>query len=75
MKELSRTVRILTADPRPETVNPEPEILRATPLNETYSEIQARSSIVPVQGYLALKKQPQPLGPPYDPRYSPTVGS
>ena len=28
----------------------------------------------PLQGYLAHKKQP-PLGPPYDPRYSPTVGS
>ena len=28
-----------------------------------------------VQGYLAHKKQPPPLGPPYDPRYSPTVGS
>ena len=23
----------------------------------------------------AHKKQPPPLGPPYDPRYSPTVGS
>ena len=28
-----------------------------------------------MQGYLAHKKQPPPLGPPYDPRYSPTVGS
>ena len=28
-----------------------------------------------VQGYLAHKKRPHPLGPPYDPRYSPTVGS
>ena len=28
-----------------------------------------------LQGYLAHKKQPHPLGPPYDPRYSPTVGS
>ena len=27
------------------------------------------------QGYLAHKKLPPPLGPPYDPRYSPTVGS
>ena len=26
------------------------------------------------QGYLAHKKQPPPLGPPLDPRYSPTVG-
>ena len=28
-----------------------------------------------VQGYLAHKKQPPLLGPLYDPRYSPTVGS
>ena len=28
-----------------------------------------------VQGYLAHKKQPPPLGPPYDLGYSPTVGS
>ena len=28
-----------------------------------------------LQGYLAHKKQPPPLGPPYDARYSPTVGS
>ena len=28
-----------------------------------------------LQGYLARKKQPSPLGPPYDPKYSPTVGS
>ena len=28
-----------------------------------------------VQGYLAHKKQPPLLGPPWDPRYSPTVGS
>ena len=28
-----------------------------------------------VQGYLAHKKQPPPLGPPCDLRYSPTVGS
>jgi len=27
------------------------------------------------QGYLAHKKQRSPLGPPYDPRYSPTVGT
>jgi hypothetical protein len=27
------------------------------------------------QGYLAHKKLPPPLGPPYDPRYSRTVGS
>ena len=29
---------------------------------------------VRVHGCLAHKKQPLPLGPPYDPRYSPTVG-
>ena len=29
---------------------------------------------MPVQGYLAHKKQPPSLGPPKDPRYSPTVG-
>ena len=29
----------------------------------------------PVQGYLAHKKHPTSLGPPYDPRHSPTVGS
>jgi len=28
-----------------------------------------------VQGYLAHKKQPPPLGPPYVPRHSPSVGS
>ena len=28
-----------------------------------------------VQGYLAHKKEPPPLGPPYDPRYRPTEGS
>ena len=28
-----------------------------------------------LQGYLAHKKQPPPIGPPYDPRYSPTPGS
>ena len=28
-----------------------------------------------MQGYLAHRKQPPPLGPPWDPRCSPTVGS
>ena len=28
-----------------------------------------------VQGYLVHKKTPAPLGPPYDPRHRPTVGS
>ena len=28
-----------------------------------------------IQGYLAHKKTPTPLGPPYDPRHGPTVGS
>jgi hypothetical protein len=28
-----------------------------------------------VQGHLAHKKTPTPLGPPYDPRHWPTVGS
>jgi len=28
-----------------------------------------------LQGYLAHKKTPTPLGPPYDPRHRPTVGS
>ena len=28
-----------------------------------------------LQGYLAHEKKPTPLGPPYDPRCSPTVGS
>jgi len=28
-----------------------------------------------VQGYLAHKKTPTPLGPPQDPRHRPTVGS
>ena len=28
-----------------------------------------------LQGYLVHKKQPPPLGPPYDPRYSPPPGS
>ena len=28
-----------------------------------------------LQGYLAHKKTPIPLGQPYDPRHSPTVGS
>ena len=30
---------------------------------------------VSLQGYLAHEKTLTPLGPPYDPRYSPTVGS
>ena len=28
-----------------------------------------------IQGYLAHKKQPTPLGPPLEPRRGPTVGS
>ena len=28
-----------------------------------------------VQGYLAHRKEPLPLGPPYDSGYSPTAGS
>ena len=28
-----------------------------------------------IQGYLAHKKTPTPLGPPQDPMHSPTVGS
>ena len=28
-----------------------------------------------LQGYLAHKKPPNPLGPPYDPMQRPTVGS
>ena len=28
-----------------------------------------------VQGYLDHEKKPPPLGPPYDPRYNPSVGS
>ena len=28
-----------------------------------------------VQGYLAHKKPPSPLGPPYEPKHGPTVGS
>ena len=28
-----------------------------------------------LQGYLANKKTPTPLGPPLDPRHRPTVGS
>ena len=34
-----------------------------------------KRAAVRLQGYLAPKKQPNPLGPPYDPGYSPTVGS
>ena len=34
-----------------------------------------RLAMVKVQGYLAHKKQPPPLGPPYDPTCNPTVGS
>ena len=30
---------------------------------------------VSVQGYLAHKRTPTPLGPSYDPRHRPTVGS
>ena len=30
---------------------------------------------LPVQGYLAHKKLPPPLGPPYQSRHGPTVGS
>ena len=30
---------------------------------------------VGLQGHLAHEKTPTPLGPPYDPRYGPTVGS
>ena len=31
--------------------------------------------LAPAQWYLAHNKLPPPLGPPYDPRYSPTLGS
>jgi len=34
-----------------------------------------RGPLTGVQGYLAHKKQPPPLGPPYGPRHSPNVGS
>ena len=45
---------------------------------EVGGKVMARRAQVappPLQGYLAHKKQPLPLGPPYDPRYSPPVES
>ena len=37
-----------------------------------YSRIRTRTTL---QGYLAHKETPTPLGPPLDPRHRPTVGS
>ena len=42
---------------------------------ETFAApVCACHSVHGLQGYLAHKKQPPPLGPPKDPRHSPTVG-
>jgi hypothetical protein len=43
---------------------PEPDGVRGSP-----------SASLPVQGFLAHKKTPMPLGPPYDPKHGPTAGS
>jgi len=46
--------------------------MRAFPLPGGPTHITNRH---PLQGYLAHKKTPNPLGPPEGPRHSPTVGS
>ena len=40
-------------------------------LTAQYPDSEAK----PLQGYLAHKTQPPPLGPPYEPGHDPTVGS
>ena len=53
-----------------------------TPLNSIHPEalslpplIFLATNLFRLQGYLAHKKTPTPLEPPYDPRHKPTVGS
>ena len=49
---------------------------RGTPIHDhAVCAGAARSAKREVQGYLAHKKHPPSLGPPYDPRRSPIVGS
>ena len=50
---------------------------RAIPGNVAWkaSVVGGNRSLKNVQGYLAHKKTPTPLGPPQDPRHRPTVGS
>jgi len=45
------------------------------PLYECVRTLEARCVATRVQGYLAHKKTPTPLGPPQGPRHMPTVGS
>ena len=50
-------------------------ILCEAEIESQRKERGARGQLVRTQGYLAHKKQPIPLGPPYDPRHGPTVWS
>ena len=50
-------------------------LARARSLSRSLTFSLARSLSRARQGYLAHKKTPTPLGPPYDPRHRPTVGS
>ena len=50
-------------------------VLDYTAVSMNQSTLSVNPTQAALQGYLAHKKQPPPLGPPYDPRHSPTVGS
>jgi hypothetical protein len=50
-------------------------LLFAVIVNATQGQGYLLEVRVCIQGYLAKKKQPPPLGPPQDPGYSPTEGS
>ena len=47
----------------------------SSPLRSVSRKWRVASQAPAVQGYLARKKTPIPLGPPQDPRLGPTVGS
>jgi len=49
--------------------------MRRNGSDSTYQELGPRRGAGCIQGYLAHKKTPTPLGPPQDPRHRPTVGS
>ena len=72
-------VMSLAASERRFTTLEDSMILTWTPGSESGLDCQMCHLVTPlvreVQGYLAHKKQPPPLGPPQGPRHSPTVGS
>ena len=43
--------------------------------NFRWQEMSSKTDSMGVQGYLAHKKTPNPLWPPYEPRHRSTVGS